>query len=335
MKPFFNVLLFSVFILLQGCSESEPVTNNNDAQIVEVTATHNQEENKHLFNLDRHEFEPGWVTFQFLNLSASDHFFMIYKVPDEGIEAAQQAGQPLLDHWYASVTVPFQMHFNPYINGEIDYGTFVDNLVGEIYDTGAWFFEPGAPPMGGVGFTAASQSAMTTVELQPGEYVVECYVKDENEEFHSYLGMLETFTVKGERSSSEEPDADLSITISSESGISAEGSPVTGEQIVEVFFEDQTSYVHLLGHNVQLVKLADKEDQTLLNDLAAWMDWTQPGGLMNTAPDGAKFIGGVMEMTEGSRAYLHLDLVPGDYAWIAEIPNPADHGMLKTFTVSD
>jgi len=65
------------------------------------------------------------------------------------------------------------------------------------------------------------------------------------------------------------------------------------------------------------------------------MDWRQKGSLVNRAPVGALFLGGTMEMTEGGVAYFHVDLEPGDYAWIAEIPNPAVHGMLKTFTVSE
>lgn len=322
-------------LLILGCSQEEPETQSTAVTVVDVTATHDHEENLHLFNLDRSEIEPGWVTFQFRNLSDSDHFFMIYKAPDEGIEAAREAGRPLLDHWYQSVTEPFQEEYNPYIAGEIDYGTFVENLVGKISEKGAWFFDPGAMPTGGVGFTAINRTARTTVELEPGEYIVECYVKDENEVFHSYIGMLEHITVTGERTSSPEPQADVTVTISSENGIETDGTLNTGKQIVEVFFEDQTSYAHLLGHNVQLVKLADKENQAVLNELAAWMDWTQPGALMQTAPDGSEFIGGAMEMTEGSRAYLHLDLEPGDYAWIAEVPDPADHNMLKTFIVGN
>jgi hypothetical protein len=337
MKAFKIILITMLCLIILGCSEeeAEPEITVTTAIVVDVTATHDHEENRHLFTIDRQEIQPGWVTFQFRNLSDSDHFFMIYKVPAEGIEAARQAGEPLLDHWYQSVTKSFQEEYNPYITGEIDYGTFVENLVGEISEKGPWFFDPGSPPMGGVGFTAINRTARTTVELEPGEYIVECYVKDENEVFHSYIGMLEHITVTGERSTSPEPQADVTITISSENGIETDGTLNAGEQTVEVYFEDQTSYAHLLGHNVQLVKLADKENQAVLNELAAWMDWTQPGGLMNRAPDGSEFIGGAMEMTEGSRAYMHLDLEPGDYAWIAEVPDPASHNMLKTFSVGN
>lgn len=65
------------------------------------------------------------------------------------------------------------------------------------------------------------------------------------------------------------------------------------------------------------------------------MDWRQSGSLVNRAPEGAEFMGGTMEMTEGETAYFHVTLEPGDYAWIAEIPNPAEHNMLKTFTITE
>lgn len=38
-------------------------------------------------------------------------------------------------------------------------------------------------------------------------------------------------------------------------------------------------------------------------------------------------------MPAGSTAYLTVHLTPGHYAWIAEVPDPAAKGMLKTFTV--
>lgn len=49
----------------------------------------------------------------------------------------------------------------------------------------------------------------------------------------------------------------------------------------------------------------------------------------------AEFMGGTMEMAEGGTAYFHVALEPGDYAWIAEIPDPADHNMLKPFTITE
>lgn len=189
--------------------------------------------------------------------------------------------------------------------------------------------------MGGPGFTAAGSSSATTVYLEPGEYIVECYVKDDEQVFHSYIGMLEQLTVSGEMNEAEGPQTSKTVTISSENGIEFAESFSSGEQIVEVHYEDQAAYSHLLGHNVQLVKLEDAEDDSLLQSIGDWMNWTTPFGLTANAPTGASFIGGVMEMTEGQSGYMHLDLEPGDYAWIAEVPDPADKGMLKTFTISD
>lgn len=42
-----------------------------------------------------------------------------------------------------------------------------------------------------------------------------------------------------------------------------------------------------------------------------------------------------MEMTAGATGRLHVDHQSGDYAWIAEVPDPASHGMLKTFTIAE
>ena len=322
----------SGMVLLTGCANSE--TEKENESVVEVTATHNAEENKHLFQMEANEIPSGWTTFEFENASPYDHFFLIWQIPDKGIEAAENAGEPLLDHFYQNITEPFQMEFNPYIEGEREFGEFTDSLVAAISKTAPWFFDPGAKTMGGPGFTAAGATSQTTVNLKPGEYIIECYVKNEDEVFHSYIGMLEHIRVTDEVSDAEKPEPTNMLTISSAEGIQVDQPLTEGSHTLEILFKDQKSYAHLQGHNVQLVKLNDKEDEELLNDLASWMDWRQPGSLVNRAPEGAEFMGGTMEMAGGSTAYFHTQLEPGDYAWIAEVPNPAEHNMLKTFTIT-
>lgn len=323
----------SSMVLLTACNDAE--TENESVGVVEVTATHDAEENKHLFEMSTNEISSGWTTFQFNNASGYDHFFLIWQVPEEGIEAAETAGEPLLDHFYQSITEPFQMEYNPYIEGDMEFSEFTDSLVTAISETAPWFFDPGAKTMGGPGFTAAGTTSETTVHLEPGEYIVECYVKNEEEVFHSYIGMLEHISVTDEASDAEEPDPTNTLTISSTEGIQVDQPLTEGSHTIEIFFKDQESYAHLQGHNVQLVRLNDKEDEELLSNLSTWMDWRQPGSLVDRAPEGAEFMGGTMEMTKGGTAYFHVDLEPGDYAWIAEIPDPADHNMLKTFTITE
>jgi hypothetical protein len=111
--------------------------------------------------------------------------------------------------------------------------------------------------------------------------------------------------------------------------------PVAGGNVIEVHYQDQVVYANFLGHNVQLARIHDKTDDGALAAIAQWMDWRHPVGLVNRAPAGARFIGGVMEMTTGMSGYMHVDLEPGDYLWIAEIPDPAANSMLKTFTIGD
>ncbi|MDZ7659109.1 hypothetical protein [Fodinibius sp.] len=324
-------LVLSFIGLLTACND----TGSSNKNIVEVTAVHEAEDNKHLFKMNTHKIPSGWTTFEFNNASGFDHFFLIWQVPMEGIEAAETADQTLLDYWFQSITEPFQMEFNPYIEDEIDFDTFTNNLVASISDKAPWFFDPGAKTMGGPGFTAAGMKSKTTVHLEPGEYIVECYVKNEDEIFHSYIGMLEHLQVTEEESGIKEPNPTSTLTISSTEGIQFDEQLNEGKHIFEIHFKDQQSYAHLQGHNVQLVKLSNNEDMELLDSLSTWMDWRQAGSLVNRAPKGAEFWGGTMEMTEGSTAYFHVNLLPGDYAWIAEVPDPAEHNMLKTFTIAE
>lgn len=317
-------------LLMEGAAVEARGIVPGHASIVEVTATHSGDE--HRFSLSHSEVPHGWTTFRFANASHSDHFVLLYRVPRAAIDAAVDAGQPLLDHWREAVTVPFQEEFGPYIAGEIGYEQFVGNLVGAISGTAPWFLDPGAPPMGGPGLTAAGRTSETTVHLRPGTYILECYVKDADEEFHSYNGMLEMLTVTDAASGAREPGATLEVSLSSTDGIRIQEGARPGRQTFAIRFRDQTTYEHLQGHNAHLVRL-DDGDQELLAELAAWMDWRRKGALAFRAPEGAEFLGGTMEMPEGGTAYYTVTLTPGDYAWIAEVPDPAGKKMLKTFTV--
>ena len=63
------------------------------------------------------------------------------------------------------------------------------------------------------------------------------------------------------------------------------------------------------------------------------MDWSNPKGLIEPAPTGITFLGGVNNMTEGQKGYFTVNLEPGRYILISEVPNPASKNMLKTFVV--
>lgn len=259
------------------------------------------------------EIPSGWTTFRLNNNSGMTHFAVLEKLP-EGIGLEEQQ---------AEVAPVFQEGMDL-----LNAGKFEEALA--AFDAlPAWFFE--VVFLGGPGLIAGGGSAETTVFLEPGTYLLECYVKT-NGRFHSYnpsgVGMMHEITVTGESSRARAPRPTLQVDISSTDGIQVDGHLRPGRHTVAVNFIDQIVHEHFLGHDVHLVRLENDTDMAELN---AWMNWTLPDGLETAAP--AEFLGGVHEMPAGETGYMNVLLTPGRYAWIAEVPDPAGKGMLQTFEV--
>ena len=258
----------------------------------------------------------GWTTFRFSNGSDMTHFAAVERLP-EGIGVAEQQ---------AEVAPIFQQGMDLLSAGK------GDEALAKFGELPAWFGD--VVFTGGPGLTAPGHVSEVTVRLEPGTYMLECYVKTDGV-FHSYnpdstaYGMVHQITVTGPATSVPEPAADLTLTLSSARGIEVSGEPVVGRQTVAVHFDDQTVHENFVGHDVHLVRLSDDTD---LDALGAWMDWTRPAGLQTPAP--AEFLGGLEEMPAGSTGYITVTLEPGRYAWIAEVPDAEAKGMLKAFTVA-
>ena len=207
-----------------------------------------------------------------------------------------------------------------------------DSAMAEFGTLPEWFAK--TVITGGVGLTAPGHTSQTTVHLEPGDYLIECYVKTDGN-FHSYnanpgkYGMVHHFTVTQDSTGMPAPTADLNLTLSSEHGIQVDSVVTPGKHTVAVHFEDQKIYENFLGHDVHLARLKDDTD---LKQLATWMDWTQSTGLEDPPP--VEFLGGAQEMPAGNTEYFTVTLEPGRYAWISEITKPDERGFLKTFTVS-
>ena len=261
------------------------------------------------------EIPSGWTTFRLKNASAMAHFALIARYPEgTGVEEHQNLVAPV-----------FQEGMDLLNEG------LADSAMAAFGQLPQWFGE--IVFMGGPGLVSAGRSAEATVYLEPGSYVIECYVKT-NGVFHSYnpapdtYGMVHGLTVTEEVSDAAAPAPTLEITLSSEQGLEVEGEVSAGQHTVAVHFADQVVHENFVGHDVHLVRL---EEDTDMEALETWMDWTQPTGLETPAP--AVFVGGVNEMPAGKTAYFSAVLEPGRYAWIAEVPNPGEKGMLKAFTV--
>jgi hypothetical protein len=258
----------------------------------------------------------GWATFRFTNSSDVVHFAVVEHLPD-GVGIAEQQAQ---------VAPVFQAGMDLLNAGKVDAAL---RKFGELPK---WFGQ--VVFSGGPGLTSPGHTAESTVFLTPGTYLLECYVKT-NGIFHSYnpdataYGMVHQITVVADTTPSSPPSATTRITLSSARGIEIDGDLAAGENTVAVHFENQKAYANFLGHDVHLVRLTASTDTTLL---AAWMDWTQHDGLQTPAP--AEFLGGMNELPAGATGYFTVNLAPGRYAWVAEVPDPMANGMFKSFAVS-
>jgi hypothetical protein len=255
------------------------------------------------------EIPSGWTTVRFNNASPAAHFVILEKLPP---------GKTLEDS-KAEVVPVFQEGMDLLIEGK------VNEALATFGKLPAWYFS--IVFMGGPGITAPGRTSEVTVNLDPGTYVLECYVKTPDGKFHSYLGMIDQVIVVDEASGAREPTPTLAMTLRND-GIDFGGDPRPGKHTIAVHFAEQQVHGNFLGNDAHLVRLEDDAD---LAEVAAWMNWSLPAGLATPAP--ADFVGGLHEMPPGHTGYIDVVLKPGRYAWIAEVDDPAGKDMLKTFTV--
>lgn len=286
-----------------GPAAVPPGQTPDPGSVVDVTSTG--------MNLDvPAEIPAGWTTFRFRNRADVTHFFVLEKLP---------AGKTVADS-RAEVVPVFQDAMDLIVAGDAPAG------FAEFERLPAWFAD--VTFVGGPGLTAPGHTARTTVRLEPGTYVLECYVKTPDGKFHSAVGMITGLTVTGGDAGAAEPDADVHITLAND-GMTLRGSPRAGEQTFAVRFDEQTVHENAVGHDVHLARLGDGVDP---EDVAAWMSWATPDGLTTPAP--AEFLGGTQELPAGRSAYFTARLEPGRYALVAEVPDPIAKDMLVTFTVN-
>lgn len=259
------------------------------------------------------QVQAGWTTLRLDNQGAMTHFALVERLP-EGVTLEDQQRE---------VAPVFQDGMDLLNAGK------PEAALARFGELPAWYSD--VVFVGGPGLVAGGEQGATTVYLEAGTYLLECYVKTAGV-FHSFrrggVGMVHQFTVTPGTRGAPEPEPTLRVRISSDSGITAPDSVAAGAQIVAVAFQDQQVHKHFLGHDVHLVRL---DEHTDMGELASWMDWTTQGGLETPAP--VAFLGGVQEMPAGSTGYVHVTLTPGRYAWIAEVPKPAEKRMLHVFTV--
>lgn len=247
----------------------------------------------------------GWSTFRMKNTGMMDHFFLLTKLPDS----------LTIDDYLSDVAAAFGVAWEALKENKSKEVAF--GLLGEHLPE--WYAS--AKAMGGTGLISGGETAINTLKLDPGYYVMECYVKTKNGQFHTELGMINPLIVSDEITDNKPPESDVQIALTNDS-LQIGGNIKSGTNVFSVSFKEQTAFG--LGNDIHIIKLSDSMN---LDEVSQWMDWSNIKGLVSPGP--GVFVGGTQEMPVGYTAYFKCDLSSGDYAFIAETPI----GRYKTFTV--
>ncbi len=308
-KPILILFILIMLACLQSCKSDKKQMNDNpiepkkDNSIVVITQAMDFQ------TLDT--ISSGWNTFKWSNNSLEVHLFLLDKYP---------TGKYVSDA--IKLAADFQKGMDLINVGKPDEANVEFGKLPE------WFGE--IVFSGGSGLLSPEETSITTLYLEPGYYVMECYVKMANGVFHTVMGMAKGIVVTDGNSGNSALQASVNIVVSSENGITYDNIVKSGEQVISVTFKDQIVHENFLGHDINLVKL---DENANLEELESWMNWATPTGLRTPSPKGITFLGGVNDSPAGSVGYFKVTLTPGDYAFISEVPNSSSKNMLKTFTV--
>ena len=261
------------------------------------------------------EIPSGWTTFRFQNQSPMVHFAMI-DAPPESIS---------LEVFYKDLMLPFQVLMDA-MNAGDDAG-----VEATLASFPAWLAELGRA--GGPGLLSPGLSADTTVFLEPGRYVLECYIKT-NGVFHTTgpdedsMGMVLEFTVTEESNGATEPEANAVVALYNDRIELVAGGFVSGANTIRVDFAEQQALPSFAGNDVHILSVSSNESVALAG---AWMDWREPTGMESPSP--VRFVGGIQDMPAGSHGYISVHLQAGNYALMGEVPDPVAMGLVLPFSV--
>ena len=306
------IIVSCTFLFIQSCKSDKKETQHETLveekdNVIEIIT-----ENMDFQMPDT--ISSGWNTFRYKNLSPQTHFFLIDKYPEgKTSEDAEKLVAPVFDSAMKLI-----------MEGKTEEG------YAEFAKLPEWFGE--VVFVGGSGLLSPNQIGETTLNIKPGKYIIECYVKMSNGMFHTSMGMTKDIVVTTTDSGNKELEADIPITISSTDGIVFNDSISSGKHTFSVYFKDQIAHENFVGHDINLVKLEENADIKVLEN---WMNWADPKGLIEPAPANITFLGGANDMPVGSTAYFSLTLKAGKYALISEVPKALSKNMLKTFVVSE
>lgn len=299
MRSFAQVICMVIILgIFLSCTSKKETPKN----IVEVTTLD--------FKFEAPDtIKSGWNTFRLKNEGKQEHFMYTYKLPS-GITLAE---------YEQGVAAPFEEVWKKYQSGEINQQETIEMLGQEV---AGWFFTE-VIPSGGVALTEPGATAQSTIKLDPGKYIMECYVKMPDGTWHTSMGMYKMFTVSEDSTGMKAPTANYEMSLTNYD-ISTTGGLKQGTNTIAVHAKDTLE--GFMIHDINLFRL---DDTTSVDDLVEWMNWMELDQFM--APGPAYSLGGVEHMAAGMTGYMTVELEPGNYAWVSEMYG--SRGMTKTFTI--
>jgi hypothetical protein len=286
--------------LISACSEPVPESEPaSQAPVIHVAAIYDADSGRHLFETDADTVKAGWTTFRFTNGSPMLHFVLLDHLPGE------RTSEELL----REVSPIFQESADLVRAGK------PEEAAAHFGGLPEWF--GGIVFRGGPGFLSPGHSSETTLYLEPGNYVLECYIKTPEGVFHWNLGMHADLHVTEEANDASPPADPTFKVIVTDSALVMEGEPMAGENLVEVQFHEEEP--GLTGKDVHVARLDSGTD---VDEIVRWMDFNRVEGLVSSAenPAPAVFLGGAHDMPYGNTAYFTVTLEAGEYLLVSEQP---------------
>ncbi len=181
-----------------------------------------------------------------------------------------------------------------------------------------------AVDVGGPNSAAAGESAEGTMTLEPGEYVLVCWVPSSDGMLHVMKGMVKPLSVTTQGATpAAEPVADLTATLV-DFGFELSKPIVAGRRTIR--FENRAAQ----SHEAVIARL--HPGATLMQAMI-WLN----EGQVSRSP--VTLLGGASGLAKGRHMFTTFDFIPGRYVFLCFIPDATDgkphtaHGMAREIEV--
>ena len=183
-----------------------------------------------------------------------------------------------------------------------------------------WMTFPGSPAA-----VAPNDTSNATTLLEPGQYVLVCFIPSPDGAPHIAKGMVRTFVVTGDMPAvaAAEPQSDVTVTLSDYAFTFS--TPLTAGA--------HTLRVENAGPQLHEIAFGRLAEGKTLADYVAWEK--APQGPPPFTP-----VGGLIGPMKGSHAFTTVTLTPGKYLVVCHVPDEKDqkshteHGMIQEITIN-